>query len=61
VSREWYDVGRFLGPSISSFYERFPVSHIGELWAAAGIDSVQMRRMSLGGGVVTWGMKRNGA
>jgi demethylmenaquinone methyltransferase / 2-methoxy-6-polyprenyl-1,4-benzoquinol methylase len=61
VSREWYDVGRFLGPSISSFYERFPVSHIGELWASAGIDSVQMRRMSLGGGVVTWGVKRNGA
>jgi demethylmenaquinone methyltransferase/2-methoxy-6-polyprenyl-1,4-benzoquinol methylase len=57
VSRDWYEVGRFLGPSIAGFYERYPLERVVELWREAGIDSVEARRMSLGGGVVMWGVK----
>jgi demethylmenaquinone methyltransferase/2-methoxy-6-polyprenyl-1,4-benzoquinol methylase len=59
VSRDWYEVGRFLGPSIAGFYERYPLDRVVSLWRDAGIDAVQVQRMSLGGGVVMWGV-RNG-
>jgi demethylmenaquinone methyltransferase / 2-methoxy-6-polyprenyl-1,4-benzoquinol methylase len=59
VSRHWYEVGRFLGPSIAGFYERYPLEHVAGLWRDAGIDSVEARRMSLGGGLVMWGVKRD--
>jgi demethylmenaquinone methyltransferase/2-methoxy-6-polyprenyl-1,4-benzoquinol methylase len=57
ASKDWYEVGRFLGPSISGFYERYPLSRVRELWAAAGIRSIEVRRMSLGGGVVIGGVR----
>jgi demethylmenaquinone methyltransferase / 2-methoxy-6-polyprenyl-1,4-benzoquinol methylase len=60
VSREWYAVGRFLGPSISGFYERHPLPDVVRMWREAGIDSVELRRMSLGGGVVMWGVRGGG-
>jgi demethylmenaquinone methyltransferase / 2-methoxy-6-polyprenyl-1,4-benzoquinol methylase len=56
VSREWYDVGRFLGPSISGFWRRYPLESVIGLWRAAGIESVEARAMSVGGGVVMWGV-----
>jgi demethylmenaquinone methyltransferase / 2-methoxy-6-polyprenyl-1,4-benzoquinol methylase len=52
VSREWADVGRFLGPSIRRFYERHPVGRIIGYWQEAGLEHVVVRRMSLGGGIV---------
>jgi demethylmenaquinone methyltransferase/2-methoxy-6-polyprenyl-1,4-benzoquinol methylase len=55
ASREWYEVGRFLGPSIEGFYRRHPLERQLELWREAGIGKVGARRMSLGGGVVIWG------
>lgn len=55
--RDWYEVGRFLGPSIEALYERWPLDRQLELWANAGISRVCQRRMSLGGGVVTWGVR----
>ena len=55
--RDWYEVGRFLGPSIEALYERWPLERQLELWANAGITQVRQRRMSLGGGVVTWGVR----
>ncbi len=55
--RAWWDVGRFLGPSISRHDERFPVAWTIEAWRAAGLHDVQARRMSLGGGLVMWGRK----
>jgi demethylmenaquinone methyltransferase/2-methoxy-6-polyprenyl-1,4-benzoquinol methylase len=61
VSREWYDVGRFLGPNISDFWRRHPLGELIEIWRAAGIDSVEARVMSVGGGVVMWGVKRDRA
>ena len=55
--RDWYAVGRFLGPSIEALYERWPLERQLELWERAGISRVRQRRMSLGGGVVTWGIR----
>jgi demethylmenaquinone methyltransferase/2-methoxy-6-polyprenyl-1,4-benzoquinol methylase len=52
VSREWWEVGRFLGPSIRGFYQRHPLERIVEYWQEAGLEAVEVRRMSLGGGIV---------
>jgi demethylmenaquinone methyltransferase/2-methoxy-6-polyprenyl-1,4-benzoquinol methylase len=52
ASREWAEVGRFLGPSISGFYERHPLERIVDYWEDAGLSEVEVRRMSFGGGVV---------
>jgi demethylmenaquinone methyltransferase/2-methoxy-6-polyprenyl-1,4-benzoquinol methylase len=60
VSRDWYEVGRFLGPSIDGFWRRHPLPEVVEMWRAAGIHSVEARKMSLGGGVVMWGVRDNG-
>jgi demethylmenaquinone methyltransferase/2-methoxy-6-polyprenyl-1,4-benzoquinol methylase len=57
ISRDWYEVGRFLGPSIGDLYRRLPLDRQLELWRGAGIDEVQARVMSLGGGVVIWGTR----
>jgi demethylmenaquinone methyltransferase / 2-methoxy-6-polyprenyl-1,4-benzoquinol methylase len=52
ASREWADVGRFLGPSIRGYYGRHPLERIVGYWGAAGLADVRVRRMSLGGGIV---------
>jgi demethylmenaquinone methyltransferase / 2-methoxy-6-polyprenyl-1,4-benzoquinol methylase len=52
VSRDWYEVGRFLGPSIRGFYARHPLEALVGYWRAAGLRDVRVRRMSLGGGIV---------
>jgi demethylmenaquinone methyltransferase / 2-methoxy-6-polyprenyl-1,4-benzoquinol methylase len=57
--REWFEVGRFLGPSISEHYRRYPVAwHVGA-WEQAGLENVEVRVMSVGGGLVMWGRKRS--
>ncbi|MHB8329787.1 MAG: class I SAM-dependent methyltransferase [Acidimicrobiales bacterium] len=55
---EWYRVGRFLGPSISGHYRRHPVPWTVQAWEAAGIGDVEVRTMSVGGGLVMWGRRR---
>jgi demethylmenaquinone methyltransferase/2-methoxy-6-polyprenyl-1,4-benzoquinol methylase len=57
ISPDWYEVGRFLGPSISDLYRRLPLDRQLELWSEAGIEGVQAKVMSLGGGVVIWGTR----
>ena len=57
LSRGWAEVGDFLGPSIRGFYERYPVPRLHELWWDAGIRDVRSQRLSLGGGIVTWGRR----
>jgi demethylmenaquinone methyltransferase/2-methoxy-6-polyprenyl-1,4-benzoquinol methylase len=52
ASREWFEVGRFLGPSIRGFYARNPLERIVGYWREAGLENVRVQRMSLGGGVV---------
>jgi demethylmenaquinone methyltransferase / 2-methoxy-6-polyprenyl-1,4-benzoquinol methylase len=55
--REWFAVGRFLGPSISGHYRRYPVPWTVEAWRRAGFTDVGTRVMSLGGGLVMWGTR----
>jgi len=55
--REWFRVGRFLGPNISAHYRRYPVSWTVEAWRKAGFTDVGARVMSLGGGLVMWGTR----
>jgi demethylmenaquinone methyltransferase/2-methoxy-6-polyprenyl-1,4-benzoquinol methylase len=55
LSREWYEVGRFLGPSIEDFYARLPLARQLELWREAGIGSLAVRSLSLGAGIVISG------
>jgi demethylmenaquinone methyltransferase/2-methoxy-6-polyprenyl-1,4-benzoquinol methylase len=57
LSPGWAEVGDFLGPSIRDFYERYPEERLLELWWDAGIRDVRARRLSLGGGIVTWGRR----
>jgi demethylmenaquinone methyltransferase/2-methoxy-6-polyprenyl-1,4-benzoquinol methylase len=60
AGRDWYEVGRFLGPSIEGFYSGWPLQRQLELWRQAGISEPRARRMSLGGGVVIWGVRGEG-
>jgi demethylmenaquinone methyltransferase/2-methoxy-6-polyprenyl-1,4-benzoquinol methylase len=60
AGRGWYRVGRFLGPSISGHYRRYPLDWTVEAWRAAGLDDVGTRLMSLGGGLIMWGRKGRG-
>jgi demethylmenaquinone methyltransferase/2-methoxy-6-polyprenyl-1,4-benzoquinol methylase len=53
----WHEAGSFLGGSIRTFNERWPQKRLHEAWRAAGIADVHSRRLSLGGGVVTWGRR----
>jgi demethylmenaquinone methyltransferase/2-methoxy-6-polyprenyl-1,4-benzoquinol methylase len=53
----WREVGDFLGDSIRSFWETYPLEKQLALWSAAGIEDVAARRLSLGGGVVIWGRR----
>jgi demethylmenaquinone methyltransferase/2-methoxy-6-polyprenyl-1,4-benzoquinol methylase len=51
----WWDVGRFLGPSISAHYKSYPIDWTVNAWHHAGLEHVEYRSMSLGGGLVMWG------
>ena len=58
--REWYAVGRFLGPSISGHYRRYPIDWTVRAWEQAGLRDVGYKVMSLGGGLVMWGTRASG-
>ena len=58
--RQWYAVGRFLGPSISGHYRRYPIDWTVRAWEQAGLRDVGYRVMSLGGGLVMWGTRASG-
>jgi demethylmenaquinone methyltransferase / 2-methoxy-6-polyprenyl-1,4-benzoquinol methylase len=58
VSREWYDVGRFLGPNIEQLHAAEP--DLPGLWRDAGIGHATQRDLSFGAGIVVTGV-RNGA
>ena len=59
VSSDWRRVVRFLGPSIRGFWTRYPLERQVALWRAAGIDSVEVVRLSFGAGVIISGTKRD--
>lgn len=58
--RAWFDVGRFLGPSISAHYRLHPLPAHLAAWRDAGLTGVGYRLMSVGGGLVMWGRKAAG-
>ena len=58
VSPAWRRVGSFLGPSIRDFYRRWPEEALLQLWHDGGFPDSQAKRLSLGGGIVTWGTKQ---
>ena len=53
----WREVGDFLGASIRSYWAEYPIQRQLELWSAAGFQGLEVRRLSLGGGVVIWGTR----
>jgi demethylmenaquinone methyltransferase/2-methoxy-6-polyprenyl-1,4-benzoquinol methylase len=53
----WREVGAFLGPSIRAYTARWPLDRQLAAWRTAGIGELDTRRLSLGGGIVTWGRK----
>lgn len=57
VSPGWGEVGGFLGPSVRSFWERWPPDRLRGVWEGAGVAGVQARLLSLGGGIVMWGAR----
>lgn len=57
LRKGWREVGDFLGGSIRDFWERHPLERQLEWWHAAGLDGVEVRRLSRGGAVAIWGRK----
>jgi demethylmenaquinone methyltransferase / 2-methoxy-6-polyprenyl-1,4-benzoquinol methylase len=55
VSRDWYDVGRFLGPNIEQFHAAY--ADLPALWRSAGIAEAHQRDMSFGAGIVVTGVR----
>jgi demethylmenaquinone methyltransferase / 2-methoxy-6-polyprenyl-1,4-benzoquinol methylase len=58
IGNGWYEVGAFLHPSITGYYERWPLPRLLDAWREAGITDVRAQRRSLGGGIVTWGRRK---
>ena len=57
VGQGWPEVGDFLGGSIRDFWDRYPLARQLDWWHAAGLRQLGVKRLSLGGGVVIWGVK----
>jgi hypothetical protein len=53
----WPEVGRFLGPNIEEFADRYPPERLATIWESAGLSGVRFERLSLGGGLVMWAHK----
>jgi demethylmenaquinone methyltransferase/2-methoxy-6-polyprenyl-1,4-benzoquinol methylase len=53
----WREVGDFLGDSIRAYWEAYPIARQLDFWHAAGLEKLDVRRLSLGAGVVIWGVK----
>jgi len=52
IGSGWYQVGRFLGPSIERFHEDHPDLTL--RWEQGGLVDVTLGRPSFGGGLVMW-------
>jgi len=55
VSPAWYEVGKFLGPSIEQLQAEEP--GLVALWRSAGIGDVCLRRLSFGAGLLMTGVR----
>jgi demethylmenaquinone methyltransferase/2-methoxy-6-polyprenyl-1,4-benzoquinol methylase len=57
ISKGWHEVGSFLGPSIEQFYRKWDIASLRAMLENAGLQAVEHRALSLGGGLVMWGRK----
>jgi demethylmenaquinone methyltransferase/2-methoxy-6-polyprenyl-1,4-benzoquinol methylase len=57
VSPAWRRTGTFLGPHIRAFYDGSPLPEQIRWWQEAGLRHVRSRVMSLGSGIVIYGVK----
>jgi demethylmenaquinone methyltransferase / 2-methoxy-6-polyprenyl-1,4-benzoquinol methylase len=57
ISRDWGEVGRFLGPNIEEFARTWPPDRLARAWISAGMARVVVRPMSFGAGVVMSGAR----
>lgn len=57
ASPAWHRAARFLGPSITAFYERYPLPEQIRMWQSVGLHHVRTRVLSLGAGIVISGAK----
>jgi len=53
----WWRAGRFLHRSIPALYRRHPLPALLELHRDAGLRDLRVRRLSLGGAIVIWGVR----
>jgi demethylmenaquinone methyltransferase / 2-methoxy-6-polyprenyl-1,4-benzoquinol methylase len=53
----WWRAGRFLHESIPDLYRRHPLPALLDLYRAAGLEALRVRRLSLGGGILIWGTR----
>ena len=57
--REWFRVGRFLGPNISGHDRTYPLAWTEDAGAGQASRTSVCGSMSLGGGLVMWGTRRS--
>jgi demethylmenaquinone methyltransferase / 2-methoxy-6-polyprenyl-1,4-benzoquinol methylase len=57
ISPGWGDVGRYLRPSITDFSGKYPPEALRDLLTEAGGAHVHTHLLSLGGGIVAWGVR----
>jgi demethylmenaquinone methyltransferase / 2-methoxy-6-polyprenyl-1,4-benzoquinol methylase len=57
IAPGWDEVGSFLGDSVTSFWDAWPLDRLVAAWGAAGIGDVRHRSLSFGGGIVLWGRR----
>ncbi len=57
IGHGWWEVGRFLGPSIDRFWSGRTPEQLAAIWGRVGLDDVRWRSMSLGGGFLIWGRR----
>jgi hypothetical protein len=58
IGNGWHEVGTFLGPSIREHYAEWPLARLLQSWREAGVEDARAKRLSLGGGIVTWGHRK---
>jgi demethylmenaquinone methyltransferase/2-methoxy-6-polyprenyl-1,4-benzoquinol methylase len=57
ISPSWAEVGGFLSSSVTDFWREWPLDRLLGAWRAAGIEALDHRLLSLGGGIVIWGRR----
>jgi demethylmenaquinone methyltransferase / 2-methoxy-6-polyprenyl-1,4-benzoquinol methylase len=53
----WWRVGRFLGPSIETFWDRHDLAAVRTMMSDAGLGEIHIETPSLGGGLVALGTR----